>query len=161
MPQADSNRRFFIQFGIIALALHALIAVLAVIAWQVGEEKRDPVLERVLLRERIEPVAQVVVSQTELERVARLRDPVPQRETAAASGEDVVSNFCAACHAAGVLGAPVIGDEAEWQARLQAAGGIDGLLQSAIEGIGQMPPRGGAPQLGDEQLRAAIEAMLP
>lgn len=160
MPESNSNRRFFIQFGVVVVALHALVGVLGIVAWQLGDEERDPELERALIDERIAPVAHVIVTQAELEQVARARDPAPQSQTAAASGEDVVEQFCAACHATGVLDAPKSGDRATWQAREQAAGGMDGLLASAIKGIGQMPPRGGAPQLSDEQLRAAIEVML-
>ncbi|MCV5950370.1 c-type cytochrome, partial [Escherichia coli] len=47
---------------------------------------------------------------------------------------------CAVCHAAGVAGAPKLGDKAAWGARL--ASGVDGLTASVIKGKGAMPPKG-------------------
>jgi cytochrome c5 len=42
-----------------------------------------------------------------------------------------------------------------------AAKGLDGLVESAINGLNAMPPRGGSPSLTDEQIRASVEFMLP
>lgn len=75
-------------------------------------------------------------------------------------GEETVHEVCSACHAAGLMGAPQIGNAAAWSARLSAAGSIDGLLASAAHGKNAMPPRGGDSGLSDAELRAAIEAML-
>jgi cytochrome c5 len=52
------------------------------------------------------------------------------------------SQVCSACHAAGVAGAPKLGDKAAWAPRLAA--GVDGLAASAIKGKGAMPPKGGS-----------------
>jgi cytochrome c5 len=38
--------------------------------------------------------------------------------------------------------------------------GIDGLVASAINGLNVMPPRGGRPDLSDQQIKAAVEFML-
>lgn len=66
---------------------------------------------------------------------------------------------CAGCHASGVLGAPKPGDTAAWQARAKA-GGIDGLVKSAIAGTAKgMPPKGGRADLSEAQLRAVVEFM--
>ncbi|QKT03760.1 cytochrome c5 family protein [Ectothiorhodospiraceae bacterium 2226] len=75
------------------------------------------------------------------------------------AGADVYAASCAACHTAGVAGAPRTGQAGDWQPRLDERG-MDGLLQNAITGIGGMPPRGGAPNVTDEELQAAIEHML-
>jgi cytochrome c5 len=79
---------------------------------------------------------------------------------AAQSGEETVEEVCSACHGSGLLGAPQIGNGAAWSARLKAAGSVDGLLASASNGKNNMPPRGGASDLSDAELRAAIEYML-
>ncbi|MFV2031726.1 MAG: cytochrome c5 family protein [Gammaproteobacteria bacterium] len=64
---------------------------------------------------------------------------------------------CLACHASGVAGAPIVGDNAAWQGRL--ANGIDSLLESAVNGKGAMPPKGGS-TYSKEQLRSVIEYIL-
>ena len=76
------------------------------------------------------------------------------------SGEQTVRQVCSACHGAGLLGAPRIGNADAWSARLRRAGSVDGLLVSATNGRNSMPPRGGVPELSDADLRAAIESML-
>lgn len=165
------DRLFFVRFGFVVLALHMVAGVFWLIAYGLGGYERDPRVERNQIAERISPLASVVTSPEELTRVAARADARAETGagtdaggagagTAAASGEQVVQQVCTACHGAGVLGAPKNGDKAAWQARLQQAGGVDGLVASAIEGKNQMPPRGGAPQLTDAQIRAAIEVML-
>lgn len=77
--------------------------------------------------------------------------------TAAGAGEALYNQACQACHAAGVAGAPKFGDKAAWASRLPA--GIDALYNSAAKGKNAMPPRGGAAQASDADLRAAVEFM--
>ena len=38
--------------------------------------------------------------------------------------------------------------------------GEEGLFSSVINGLNVMPPRGGRPDLSDEQIKAAVEFML-
>ncbi|MNU96087.1 Cytochrome c-555 precursor [compost metagenome] len=76
---------------------------------------------------------------------------------AAGAGEALYKQACQVCHAAGVAGAPKFGDKAAWSARLPA--GIDALYNSVAKGKGAMPPRGGAAQASDADLRAAVEFM--
>ena len=75
----------------------------------------------------------------------------------AGAGEALYKQACQVCHAAGVAGAPKFGDKAAWSARLPA--GIDALYNSVAKGKGAMPPRGGAAQASDADLRAAVEFM--
>ena len=77
--------------------------------------------------------------------------------TASANGEALYKQACQVCHAAGVAGAPKLGDKAAWAARLPS--GIDALYASVAKGKGAMPPRGGAAQASDADLRAAVEYM--
>jgi len=71
------------------------------------------------------------------------------------SGEQVYTAVCAACHATGLLGSPMFGDNASWAPRV-ASLGLDGLIASAIAGKGSMPARGGVPTVSDEEIRSAI-----
>lgn len=73
------------------------------------------------------------------------------------SGKEVVAAVCGACHSTGAAGAPKIGDKAAWAPR--ADQGMEAMMQSAINGKGAMPPRGGG-QVSDEELKKAIVHML-
>ena len=75
----------------------------------------------------------------------------------AQDGHELYEQSCQACHATGVAGAPEVGDNALWT-ELEAKG-MDELMQSAINGKGVMPPRGGS-NADDDAIRAAIEYML-
>jgi cytochrome c5 len=73
-------------------------------------------------------------------------------------GAKIYASACSACHAAGVAGAPKLGDKAAWAPRMKA--GIDGLTASVMKGKGVMPPKGGLASATDAELRAAVEHML-
>ncbi|MGN5476036.1 c-type cytochrome [Cupriavidus basilensis] len=60
---------------------------------------------------------------------------------AADTGKKVYDQVCAACHAAGVAGAPKFGDKAAWAPRLKE--GMDAVHNFALKGKGVMPPKGG------------------
>ncbi len=60
---------------------------------------------------------------------------------AARNGEEVFKAQCTNCHAAGLVGAPKVGDAGAWGARI--AKGYDALLASALKGKGAMGPQGG------------------
>ena len=64
---------------------------------------------------------------------------------------------CAACHIAGVAGAPKLGDKAAWAPRLVA--GVDGLTASVIKGKGAMPARGGS-TASDAEIKAVVAYMV-
>jgi cytochrome c5 len=88
--------------------------------------------------------------------------PPPTATPAAAAGKPdgakVYAAGCNACHAAGVAGAPKLGDKAAWAPRLQQ--GTAGLTASVIKGKGAMPPKGGQPNASEAELRAAVEHMV-
>ncbi len=70
---------------------------------------------------------------------------------------DAAYATCAACHASGAAGAPIVGDAGAWAVRL--AKGTEVLYSNAINGIGAMPAKGGA-ELSDNTVRAAVDYML-
>ena len=78
--------------------------------------------------------------------------------TVLADGQQVYKNSCQACHAAGVAGAPKLGDKAVWAPRI--ATGMDALVASAINGKGIMPPKGACASCSDDDLKAAVEYMV-
>ncbi len=105
---------------------------------------------------RTEPVGQVRTELAEADSAAAA-PAATQAATAEKSGEQLVNEACAACHASGVANAPKIGDSAEWAKRAEA--GMDAMMSSVIDGKGAMPPRGGS-ALSDDELRRAVEFLL-
>lgn len=134
----------YVLWGTIVLAL-----LLSLVIWPLSQlGKGDPAAEDGAEAElRILPVARLEMKKTEGMAKAGPR-----------SGEQVYSTFCLACHASGVAGAPKAGDKAAWSSRI--ATGSAALLQSATNGKGAMPPRGGAPDLTDDELKAAVEYLI-
>ena len=76
----------------------------------------------------------------------------------AADGKAVYDKTCVACHASGVANAPKLGDKAAWAPRI--ATGREALLASVMKGKGAMPPKAGAADLKDEDIKAAVEYMI-
>ena len=74
------------------------------------------------------------------------------------TGKQVFDQVCSACHAAGLHGAPRVGDRDEWIHR--ASKGIDYLTRAAIRGHDRMPSRGCSSPLLDEEIRAAVTHMV-
>ena len=72
-----------------------------------------------------------------------------------AKGKSVYETSCAACHSAGVAGAPKTGDKAAWAPRLKT--GKDALYAAVIKGKGAMPPKGGNGSLADADIKAAVD----
>lgn len=77
-------------------------------------------------------------------------------------GKAIYDQACFACHATPVLGAPVLGDVAAWEPRLEK--GFDMLLSNVINGYtgenGVMPPKGGFMHLSDAQISEGLVYML-
>ncbi|HEX7983411.1 MAG TPA: c-type cytochrome [Duganella sp.] len=73
------------------------------------------------------------------------------------SGEAIYTSTCAACHGAGVAGAPKFGDAGSWAARI--AQGYDTVVKHAIEGLRAMPAKGGNPDLDDVEVARAVVYM--
>jgi cytochrome c5 len=71
----------------------------------------------------------------------------------------VYDKTCVACHATGVANAPKFGDKAAWAPRI--ATGKDALVASVVKGKGAMPPKAGAGDLKDDDIKAAVDYMLP
>ncbi len=76
----------------------------------------------------------------------------------AADGKAVYDKTCVVCHAAGVANAPKFGDKAAWAPRI--ATGRDTLVGSVIKGKGAMPPRAGASDLKDDDIKAAVDYLI-
>lgn len=80
----------------------------------------------------------------------------------AADGQAVYGKSCTVCHAAGVAGAPKLGDKADWGPRVAQGKAV--LYTHALKGFtgkkGTMPPKGGMTQLSDDDVKAAVDYMV-
>jgi cytochrome c oxidase subunit II len=70
-------------------------------------------------------------------------------------GKAIYDKVCMACHTTGAAGAPKLGDKVAWQPRLKQ--GMDTLYANSLKGIRAMPAKGGAPDLPDAQIKAAVD----
>ncbi len=70
------------------------------------------------------------------------------------TGEQVFAAQCTACHTAGLLGSPKLGDAEAWGPRIKT--GYDALLHSALVGKGQMAAQGGGDYSDVEVGRAVV-----
>lgn len=81
---------------------------------------------------------------------------------AQADGKATYDMACAACHASGAAGAPVVGNKEAWADRI--AQGNDALYNNAIKGFqgktGFMPAKGGRADLSDDVIKAAVDHMV-
>lgn len=121
----------------------------------VAQEKRDQEIAG-----RIEPVGQVNIGA--VADTATNAAPAAAASAEPVSGQSVYDTVCAACHGAGVAGAPKVGDPGAWEARVSQ--GTDTLYEHAIKGYqgqaGFMPAKGGNPNLSDDAVKAAVDHML-
>jgi cytochrome c5 len=82
---------------------------------------------------------------------------IPVTASAKPDGKAVYGAACVACHAAGVAGAPKLGDKAAWAPRIKT--GIEALYASSLKGKGAMPPKGGS-SAPDADVKAAVDYMV-
>jgi len=129
-----------------------------------GKSRNTPMMSDKAIAERIHPVGRV----PDIEKGPSPLVPAPAPvvvtaagdagKPAAADGKAVYSATCQSCHAAGLAGAPKLGDKAGWAPRLGA--GTAALTASVIKGKNAMPPKGGNPALSDGDIKAAVEYMV-
>lgn len=82
-----------------------------------------------------------------------------ERQTVLKRGKQVYVNACIICHQEGRMGAPLIGDPANWYKRLKASG-INGLYRHAIRGYNQMPYKGACVTCSEKDIMSAVDYLL-
>lgn len=157
------DRAFMRQFSAVIVGFMILTVALIFLARYVdpGTSDKHDAAQAILAEQRITPVGAArsgeagAASLAEAQAAAAAAAPVVE---VVVDGPTVYGGLCKTCHDAGVAGAPIPGSE-DWAARV-AERGVDGVIQTAINGLNAMPPRGGDPSLTDEQVQAAVEFML-
>ena len=171
---AKSHERQFINIvsvvigGLVGLAIGLVLLATHVGARSEAERLADTEYRREV-QERTAPVARVAVAGRDnaaLAIAAPASTAAPAATTAATAaavlgGAEAYSKVCAACHAAGIAGAPRYGDKAAWAPRL--AQGIATLKTHALAGYqgkaGVMPAKGGRTDLPDQSITNAVDYM--
>ena len=135
-------------FVVIGTFVGAIIIITFATTKSDTEDTTVKVVENKPVEENVQPVAEV--------KVAENNTPTDNnsQENSLISGEKISQVNCILCHGAGVMGAPKIGDAAQWEARI--AQGKVKLIDHAIKGINMMPAKGGNAALSDEEVAAAV-----
>ncbi len=154
MSSSSHDKGFAITAAVVMGALTVFTIAIMVIAGVLSKDSQSDPAAAARVEARIAPLGKVVTDAAELLKASAAEPHTPL------AGDQVVAQVCSGCHAAGVLGAPKIGDKGAWSAREKSDGGVDGLLSWALKGKNQMPPRGGRPDLTDAEVKAAIQQML-
>jgi len=84
--------------------------------------------------------------------------PAPQAAAVNPAGEQLYKTVCFACHATGVANAPKFGDKVAWAPYIST--GMDAMVKVAMTGKGAMPPKGGAANASEDDIRAAVQFMV-
>ncbi len=161
MSDGQFTNLFSIMIGGLIVLTIALIILAVFVSSGVNKSDLNDRARDSQTAERIAPAGRITVGDA-----ASAQSASPSGGDAGsdevASGADVYQNNCAACHANGVAGAPVFGDEAAWSERI--AQGMETLYQHSIEGFqgdaGVMPAKGGNTSLSDEAVMAAVDHMV-
>jgi len=150
-----------------------LIVMLTQLVTSGGDLSKDnPALSEEAIAKRLKPVGEVVVDPSQpapadaavTAPAQTAAAPVPGAKPAAAAkadadkGKSVYEATCMVCHAAGVAGAPKVGDQAAWAPRMKS--GMSTLYASSIKGKNAMPPKGGNLALTDADVNAAVDYMV-
>lgn len=93
---------------------------------------------------------------------ASIQTTAASTDAGAMDGPAIYASSCAACHDAGVAGAPITGKADDWAGRLDT--GMETLVAHAINGFqgskGIMPAKGGNISLSDEEVTEAVRYMV-
>ena len=163
------DQKFFDMYSLVIGVLAAVALAIFVLAMKMsditqGVYTRDAAEYQQAVADRIRPVGQVYLPGEEhASSGPKVETPAaPEPVATAMSGPQVYNTACLACHGAGIGGAPVLGDAAQWVDRI--AQGSDTLKTHAIQGYtgsaGYMPPKGGRMDLSDDEISAAVDYMV-
>jgi len=167
---AEQDAVFVRNFAIVLLFLAGIGVAVYFLAGHVNAGFREQMANDGSIATRVAPVGSLNTSGEPVAVASTAAAPAAAGATATAAaapaasspGEAAYNKVCFACHGAGIAGAPKIGDAAAWEARV--AQGKDTLYKHAIEGFqgqaGMMPPKGGATDLSDDDVKGAVDFML-
>ena len=107
--------------------------------------------------DRIKPVGSVHIQQ---DPHATTVKPAVVADKLKEPGQATFEQYCSVCHQQGVAGAPKFRNAADWKPRMLNQT-VDSLTAIAIKGLNVMPPRGTCTTCTDEDIKHAVQYMLP
>ncbi|HEV2110001.1 MAG TPA: c-type cytochrome [Gammaproteobacteria bacterium] len=160
--QDKHDQHFYDTF---MLVLGILVAFAVAMYWLAGSiatatpgaYEKGSSTEEQLIDQRLAPIGDVQISGNAATQMA-VAPAGGAASGAPKSGKEIWQGTCSACHQAGLLGAPKIGDQAAWAPRV--AKGMELLKQHALHGFNQMPAHGGNSALTDAEVVSALEYMV-
>ena len=156
MAQTDIPQKTKIIMTIAALFMPVFL-ILPFFFW--GGEDDSITIDKELQASLLAPVGQLTVGAPAPAGGAAVADAAGAAATPAFDAKGEYDKICAACHGSGLMGAPKFGDTAAWQARLDKHGSLDALVKQGIQGLGSMPPKGGA-GISDDQFHDVVVYLL-
>ncbi|MEQ1667552.1 MAG: c-type cytochrome [Sulfuriferula sp.] len=146
MTKTTPQQFFFALWGGLFAPLFAILLIVALVAKIQGSHSNEESMayNDVAVTERIQPVGELALADPNAVHIDK-------------SGAEVYAAVCIGCHASGALGAPKYENKGDWSSRI--AQGYDTLIKHALEGIRQMPARGGNPDLTDTEIANAVAYM--
>ena len=162
-PHHDKHDQHF--YDPFMLVIGILVAFAVAMYWLAGDiaaatpgaYEKGSATEEQLIDQRLAPLGDEQISGNAATQMA-VAAPAAAAGSAPKSGKEIWQGTCSACHQAGLLGAPKIGDKAAWAPRI--AKGLDVLKQHALHGFNQMPAHGGNMALTDADVVSALEYMV-
>lgn len=152
----NKSGKFFVGSLVTFLVIFGIVLVILSNMRDIGKNVTAPEsMEPEVVEDRIKPVAEVEVGEP-----PQVVAPAVEADTdsTGGAGQNIVTTVCAACHGAGLMGSPKLGNADDWAPRIDK--GIDTLHDHAINGFNMMPARGGNPNLTDEEVMAAVDYMV-
>ncbi len=143
MAEKHSSKGIMVATIVVAIVLTAVVVPFSM----KGEKSAADANSSDQADSRIQPVAKF-----------ELAKAAPAAAAGPKDGATVYNSVCGACHGTGVAGAPKAGDKAAWAPRI--AQGNDALYKSVIGGKGAMPPKGGAADLSDDEIKGAVNHLV-
>ena len=143
MAEQHSSKGIMITTIVVAIILTAIVVPFSL----KGERSAADSGSADQADSRIQPVARF-----------ELAKAAPAAAAGPKDGATIVNKVCGACHGTGVAGAPKTGDKAAWAPRI--AQGNDTLYKNAISGKNAMPPKGGAADLSDGEIKGAVDHLV-
>lgn len=143
MAEQHSSKGIMITTIVVAIILTAIVVPFSL----KGERSAADSGSADQADSRIQPVARF-----------ELAKAAPAAAAGPKDGATIVNKVCGACHGTGVAGAPKTGDKAAWAPRI--AQGNDTLYKNAISGKNAMPPKGGAADLSDAEIKGAVDHLV-
>lgn len=157
----SEDKKVLNDLGLVIGVLVIVAVIISIIAMNLvdGNDVDGAAWEEKKVLDRIKPLGKVATTKEEaLLASPKFEDVEVEEDSSPMTAEQVYNKACMACHTSGAVGAPKIGDIAEWSPRI--AQGNDVLFEHATKGFKGMPPRGGSSQLSDEDIQAAVDYMV-